>query len=162
MYKFNNDGSLQPNTIFHRSFDKLHSRCIEYPFAASKITEVGCLLDVGSIKSNDIWIEWLDNLSIPVYLTDYDTSNIKFKHAKFYTADIRKLPFSNNSFDKISAISVIEHIGLSKPQVNSNVLPIIDENGDWDVTWRRIPLKEVKATNQIHIDGIICGVWKKI
>ena len=29
------------------------------------------------------------------------------------------------------------------------------------VTWRRIPLQETKATQYGHVDGVLCGVWKK-
>jgi len=50
----------------------------------------------------------------------------------FLQSDVRNLPYSDCTFDVITAVSVIEHIGLFKPQVNDPVLPLIDKNGDLD------------------------------
>ena len=40
------------------------------------------------------------------------------------------LPFSDDSFDAITAISVVEHIGLPSCQVNGPTQPSVDEFGD--------------------------------
>ena len=37
LYEMDDDGSIKPNLLFHRAWDKLHSRCIEYPFAAAQL-----------------------------------------------------------------------------------------------------------------------------
>lgn len=132
MFDFNLDGSIKPNFLFHRSHDKIHSRCIEYPFAASKIGNAQIILDVGSAKSNNIWLEWLNDLPITVYATDYDTFEKEYENIKFYQSDVRNLPFQDETFDKIIAVSVIEHVGLFSPQVNAKNLPKIDNNGDFD------------------------------
>jgi len=132
MVDINTDGSIKPNTLFHRSHDKLHSRCIEYPFAASRIGDAQVILDVGSAKSNSIWLEWLDNLPISVYATDYDTFEVEYKNIMFYRSDVRDLPFQDESFDKVIAVSVVEHIGLFAPQVNAKSIPKVDINGDFD------------------------------
>lgn len=125
------NGQLQPNPLFHRSFDRLHSRCIEYPFAASEIGDARIILDVGTAKSSIYWVKWLEGLEgVDVYGVDYDKADILFEKIKYRQADVRRLPFESNYFDKISAVSVIEHIGLANPQVFNRDVPELDENGD--------------------------------
>jgi ubiquinone/menaquinone biosynthesis C-methylase UbiE len=130
MYEYNTDGSIKPNTIFHRSWDKLHSRCIEYPFAASKVEADEKILDIGTAKGDKAWCDWLESLPLEVHATDYDKTEYPFKNVTFYQGDVRKLPYEDNTFDKILAVSVIEHIGLEDAQVNHQDKPNIDEEGD--------------------------------
>lgn len=270
MYEFGNDGVLLPNLIFHRPWDKLHSRCMEYPFAASKIDNAQVILDVGTAKADKVWLEWLNSLPIEVHGTDYDPLPIGIATDKivFHQADIRNLSaIATNTFDKILAVSVIEHIGLENPQVNSPTTPMLSTKGDLEafaelvrvlksgceivmtfpfgrkdvlildgsarnysletirrfekytqpvmmeyyeyqfsryvgiypeysqrntryqkirdvfgskkeknaspkifasvpslpgaVTWRKVPLEDSKSTQLGHIDGVLCGVWRK-
>ena len=130
MCLFTKYGSIYPNTLFHRSSCKLHSRCIEYPFVASTIKDGERILDVGSAKADTLWAAYLDLLQNETYVTDYDAASYTFTKAKFYEADCRKLPFENDFFDRILAVSVIEHIGLASPQVSKHDKPIIDIVGD--------------------------------
>jgi SAM-dependent methyltransferase len=269
LYELDNNGHIKPNPLFHRPFDYLHSRCVEYPFAASQLGDAKKILDVGTVKSDIAWISWLENLPIEVHATDYDEPFEPFKKVKFHRGDLRKLQMESESFDKIIAVSVIEHIGLSAPQVVSTNKPVEDMEGDlvafrellrilkkggsiimtlpfgtheeivlgsarnytiksiesfnklaepWvldyyeyqhskykmlfsdvekknqftkiqrikgilkmgeianpirqnansmpeipgAVTWRRIPMEDARATNMTHIEGVLCGVWKKL
>ena len=130
IFSYNPDGSILPNPVFHRSHDKLHSRCIEYPFAASRLGDAQKILDIGTIKSNKIWIGWLEGLPIEVHGTDYDKPYETFQNISFQQADVRNLPYDDNTFDKILAVSVIEHIGLADPQVEAEQLPEVGEDGD--------------------------------
>lgn len=272
VYELDNDGSIIPNTVFHRPWDKLHSRTVEYPFTASKLGDAKRILDVGSVKGNIVWTRWLESLPIDVHVTDYDVDDEGiFKNSTFHKADVRDLPLEDNFFDKVLAVSVIEHIGMERPQVVDSDLPPAESFGDVAafkellrvlkpggeivmtvpfgkvagtieqqariyteetiqrfhehadpvvqdyyeyhrngynqlfiefpepipdlksrvqnrvkqvlqpeapvkkqapeklpvshygfVTWRRIPLSEAEATNQMnHIDGVLCGVWRK-
>lgn len=131
MYELDDDGAILPNPIFHRAWDKLHSRTIEYPFAASQLGSAERILDVGSVKGDLAWTSWLESLPIDVHVTDYDADDDGvFKKSTFHQADIRHLEIEDNYFDKILAISVIEHIGMDAPQVIDENLPPTDNFGD--------------------------------
>lgn len=130
VFEFDEKGHIKPNPLFHRPWDKLHSRCIEYPFAASRLGHAKVILDVGTSKADPAWINWLENLPIKVYATDYDVPFKTFRNLTFHQADLRQLPLPDNFFDKIMAISVIEHIGLESPQVSSNNIPQVSSDGD--------------------------------
>jgi SAM-dependent methyltransferase len=130
MYQHDSKGAIIANTLFHRSNDKLHSRCIEYPFAAAQLGEARCILDVGSAKADPAWISWLEHLPIEVHATDYDQPSEEFRRIKFCRADVRNLPIPDQTYDLVFAVSVIEHIGLASPQVFAREIPHISENGD--------------------------------
>jgi SAM-dependent methyltransferase len=130
MYEFDEKGHIKPNLLFHRPIDKIHSRCIEYPFAASRIGNAQVILDVGTIKADPAWIAWLENLPVKVHATDYDAPLKPFKNVTFHQADIRRLPLPDCFFDKVIAVSVIEHIGLEIPQVFADTIPEISNDGD--------------------------------
>ena len=132
IYEFDKKGHVKPNPLFHRPLDKLHSRCIEYPFAASRLGDAKVVLDVGTVKSDLAWIAWLENLPIEVHATDYDKPFKPFKNIKFHQADVRKLPLPDKFFDKIIAVSIIEHVGLESPQVTADRLPDVNIDGDLD------------------------------
>lgn len=162
MYEKDEHGHIIPNLLFHRTFDKLHSRCIEYPFAASNIGNAKIILDVGSAKADKLWVSWLDSLNIDVYATDYDELTYPVKNIKFYKSDIRKLDFCTNTFDKIIAVSVIEHIGLDRPQVLNKKKPRIEHDGD--VQAFKELLRVLKGGGEIIMtvpfgihDGLILG-----
>ena len=130
VFEVDEKGAIKPNCLFHRPHDKLHSRCIEYPFAASQVSDAQCLLDVGTVKSDPVWIQWLGSLPADVHATDYDNPERPFHGLTFHRADVRSLPFADNTFDKILAVSVVEHIGLHDPQVRSDILPSYSAEGD--------------------------------
>ena len=130
LYEFAADGAIMPNLLFHRSWDKLHSRCIEYPFAAAQLGNVQRILDVGTVKADRVWIEWLEQLPLDVHATDYDEPERPFANLTFHQGDVRQLSLPAAMFDLILAVSVIEHIGLPDPQVNAATLPAMDSDGD--------------------------------
>lgn len=130
LYEFDPTGAIVPNLLFHRSWDKLHSRCIEYPFAAAQLGNAQRILDVGTTKADRVWIEWLQQLPLDVHATDYDAPERPFPNLTFHHGDVRQLPLPAATFDLILAVSVIEHIGLPDPQVNAATLPPLDSDGD--------------------------------
>lgn len=131
MFEFDNEGAILPNPVFHRPWDKLHSRTIEYPFTASQLGDAQKILDVGSVKGGTVWTDWLESLSIDVHVTDYDADEQgHFKRSTYHQADVRDLPIEDNVYDKIFAVSVIEHIGMGLPQVADDNQPETEEMGD--------------------------------
>lgn len=132
VFELDSEGCILPNPLFHRAWDKLHSRCVEYPFAASKVGASKVILDVGTTKADSVWVNWLDNLPIVVHATDYDPLPFPVTNINFHQSDVRNLQIEDDFFDKILAVSVIEHIGLENPQVNTEVVPSISAQGDED------------------------------
>jgi SAM-dependent methyltransferase len=150
IFELDEAGAVIPNPLFHRSYDKLHSRCIEYPFTASKLGQAERILDVGSVKADRVWINWLEQLPCEVHVTDYDDNQeAVFLKSQFHQADIRSLPLPDNYFDVVMAVSVIEHIGLASPQVNKAILPSIDSKGD--VNAFREMLRVLKPSGRLII-----------
>jgi len=109
------DGSIAPNLLFHRPSIKLHSRCIEYPFAAQFLHTQERVLDLGSAQASPLWHSILNAEVKECIFTDY-ICNFPTPSSLFIAADCRKLPFLDNTFDRIFAISFIEHIGLLQAQ----------------------------------------------
>ncbi len=162
IYELDERGHIKPTPLFHRPFDKLHSRCIEYPFAASRLGDAKVILDVGTVKSDPAWIAWLENLPIEVHATDYDTPFKPFKNIKFHQSDIRRLQLPDDSFDKVIAVSTIEHVGLESPQVLAKILPCVNTDGDLEAVRElaRVlkPAGELIMTVPFGLpDGLILG-----
>ncbi len=130
IYQLDEDGYVLPNPLFHRAWDKFHSRCVEYPFAASHLGLSKKILDIGSAKSDPLWLQWLDSLPIEVHAIDFDSPPRKYQNISFHKSDVRNIPFNDNTFEKVFAISVIEHIGMEDPQVGSMNLPSFEKDGD--------------------------------
>lgn len=130
LFSLDENGAIKPNPLFHRPIDKLHSRCIEYPFAASQLGDAQRILDVGTVKSDPAWINWLEALPIEVHATDYDPPKEPYQRIQFHQADVRRLSLPDNTFDTVLAVSVIEHIGLEAPLVDAQELPTLDQDGD--------------------------------
>lgn len=133
IYEFGTDGAIIPNTVFHRPHIKLHSRCIEYPFAASRLAKADKVLDIGTAKSDKYWVQWLAGLEAEVYATDFEgpSTTLDMGKIKFVKSDIRRLPFKDNFFDAVFAVSTIEHIGLENPQVFMKSKPFVEKQGDF-------------------------------
>mgnify|MGYP006425383017 CR=1 FL=1 len=155
-------GDVLPNPLFHRSWDKLHSRCIEYPYAASRLGEVGPVLDVGTVKTDPAWISWLESLKMEVHATDYDPPKKPFTNVTFTQSDVRDLPYDDDTFAVILAVSVIEHIGLDVPQVELDNLPVTSREGDVDAV--RELMRVLKPDGKLVmtlpfgvVDGLILG-----
>jgi len=130
VYELDEKGYVKPNPLFHRPYSYLHSRCVEYPFAALQLGDAKKILDVGTVKSDLTWISWLECLPFEVHATDYDEPFEPFRTLNYHKGDLRNLPIENDFFDRILAVSVIEHVGLSDPQVVSEDKPVEDPEGD--------------------------------
>lgn len=130
IYEKNFDGTIKPNYIFHRPHNRIHSRCIEYPWCAANYNGELNILDVGSAKADVYWIKWFEGLDANVYLADYDVIEYKSDKLKKVQCDIRRTNFEDDYFDVVFAVSVLEHIGLADPQVKNTDKPEVDDLGD--------------------------------
>lgn len=123
------DGAVKPNLLFHRSWNNLHSRCIEYPFAASTLRQGEYILDIGSAHGSELWLRYLSNQDAHICLSDYDPLPFPTNGANFVQGDCRHLPLPDRTFDRIIAVSVLEHIGLLCAQCTATA-PSFDPEGD--------------------------------
>jgi len=88
-------------------------RVVEYAWAIKKLgLERGRVLDVGSVGSK-LPVE-LASLGYEVCAMDIRKYTLKHPNMDFILGDITKAPFRDNSFDTVTAISTIEHIGLGR------------------------------------------------
>lgn len=105
-----------------QTYQAVTSRHYEYPFGVSEIVKLNGkkpihkILDVGSFGSPfGLILSSLDFEVVGVDLVDWKIQFPKFTLKK---ADIKDLPFEDESFDAVTAISTIEHCGL--PRFNEN------------------------------------------
>ena len=105
------------------------SRFIEYPWtlrnlhlSKGRVLDVGCS---GTLFSYELIMRGLDVYGIDV--RDYPT---KHPSLKFYQTDVRSNPFPDDFFNRIVAVSTIEHIGLGaygEPKYNKGDLIVMTE-----------------------------------
>ena len=111
-----------------QSYSGVNSRHFEYPFGISELlalrkkVNIEEVLDAGSYGSHFGLI--LASLGFKVTGIDLTPWDIEFPNYTHFIADLKALPFDDNHFDAISAISTIEHCGL--PRYGDK----IDKNGD--------------------------------
>lgn len=124
------NGAIIPNPLFHRSFNKMHSRCVEYPFAASMLIPNSAILDLGSAKADAHWLSLLKDF--PAKVTFFDHDPPQYANIPLIRGDCRHLPFADQSFDLVCAVSLIEHIGLLSPQIADTQRPSYSLDGDME------------------------------
>lgn len=127
------------NRIFEISIDE---RIVEYPFVYQNLgLEKGKVLEVGCWGSR-LPIE-LASQGFDVYGVDIVKYPLSHPNFTFVQADICKMPFQNNFFDVVIAVSTVEHIGLGDPSYGDPKYP----NGD------KKAIKEM--TRVLKIEGTV-------
>ena len=86
-------------------------RSIERPFVFSNLPAAGRVLDVGCAGS-DLPVV-LACLGFEVVGIDQRPTHLSDPPFRFVRSDVRKTPFADRAFDVVTAVSTIEHIGLS-------------------------------------------------
>ncbi|HET7098888.1 MAG TPA: DUF268 domain-containing protein [Patescibacteria group bacterium] len=104
------------------------SRHFEYPFAISEVlkkkSKIKTILDAGSYGSLLPLI--LASMGFKVTGADINFWEVKFPNFSAAKVDLKKIQYKTRSFDCVTAVSTIEHVGL--PRFREE----IDENGDID------------------------------
>ena len=93
---------------------EFNERVIERPFVfqhlpenkGARILDIGCADSIMPIE--------MASLGYEVYGNDYKIYPFRHPKFKFIVGDALNLKFSDNFFDAITCISVLEHVGLSK------------------------------------------------
>lgn len=109
-----------------QSYSGVTERHFEYPFGIAEVLarkkHIKTILDAGSFGSPFGLI--LAAIGFKITGADIVSWKIEFPGFKQVVADLKKLPYKNNSFDAVTAISTVEHCGL--PRFGEGE----DENGD--------------------------------
>jgi SAM-dependent methyltransferase len=120
------------------------------------------VLDIGTVKSDPAWISWLEGLDLEVHATDYDPPPQPYSSIAFAQSDVRDLPYDDDTFAAIMAVSVIEHIGLDEPQVDLETRPETSVDGDVEAV--RELMRVLKPGGRLImtlpfglVDGLILG-----
>jgi SAM-dependent methyltransferase len=88
-------------------------RMVEYPFVLRELNlEYGRVLDVGCTSPYNIIPLFMADQGLEVWGIDFREFKIRHPNFKFIKGDIRKTNFPDSYFDRIIAVSTIEHIGL--------------------------------------------------
>ncbi|MBI4261457.1 MAG: methyltransferase domain-containing protein [Actinobacteria bacterium] len=85
-------------------------RLIEIPWMLSRWRGERRVLDVGYAYASLTWLSGLLDLPIPS-LHGIDMATLSVPHMHRVRADVRSMPYRDNSFDLIYCVSTIEHIG---------------------------------------------------
>jgi ubiquinone/menaquinone biosynthesis C-methylase UbiE len=85
-------------------------RKVEYPWVFERLIESGRFVDIGCLETN-FTEEVAKKASLEVYGIDIRVPRERRTY-NFVRCDVRYLPFRENVFDEITAISTIEHVGL--------------------------------------------------
>jgi len=91
---------------------RITQRSIEYPYVWAHLPLSGRLLDVGCCESTFIF-EVEKTGRFEVWGNDIQPFDVKDTSIIFKKGDIRERLFKQNFFDVVTAISTIEHVGLS-------------------------------------------------
>jgi SAM-dependent methyltransferase len=121
-YKWRSIKRAVVNNPFNEKFELplyygvgLDERIIEYPWVLKQIkSNAEKILDAGSTFnfSEIVSLEKLQNKDLTIFNFNEEKNNFASSKITYVYGDLRKNPFSNESFDEIVCISTIEHIGM--------------------------------------------------
>lgn len=99
----------------------LDERVIEYPWVLSRIpiTPNENLLDVGSTLNYKVILNSEALRDKKITILNLSPEEDQFSKVSYVVGDIRNLPFDSNSFDLITCISTLEHVGLDNTRYTS-------------------------------------------
>ena len=84
-------------------------RVVEIPWVLSRLRTEGCVLEVGYAFAEPAYLGGL--LRAGVELVGVDLATRDVEGMETVVADVRELPFADESFDQILLVSTLEHVG---------------------------------------------------
>lgn len=105
----------------------LDERIVEIPWVVANLSPEGPVLDAGSALNHPIILERVmprvDSLTITTF-TEEET-NAELGPA-YVTADLRELPFEDESFETVVCVSTLDHVGMDNSSYGSPETPSDD------------------------------------
>jgi SAM-dependent methyltransferase len=105
----------------------LDERIVEIPWVVANLSPEGPVLDAGSALNHPIILERVmprvESLTITTF-TEEDT-NAELGPA-YVTADLRELPFEDESFETVVCVSTLDHVGMDNSSYGSPETPSDD------------------------------------
>ncbi len=99
----------------------LDERVVEYPWVLSRISisPSETLLDVGSTLNYKTILDFETLRGKRITILNLSPEEDRFNKVSYAVGDIRNLPFDGNSFDLITCLSTLEHVGLDNTRYTS-------------------------------------------
>jgi SAM-dependent methyltransferase len=85
-------------------------RVVEIPWVLSRYRGERCVLDIGPAFALPLYVQALTRLRIPE-LHGVDLAPVAIAGMTVTRADVRRMPYANDSFDLVTCVSTLEHIG---------------------------------------------------
>jgi len=85
-------------------------RVVEIPWVLSRYRGERRVLDIGPAFAQPLYVQHLTRLGIPE-LHGVDLAPVAVPGMRMTHADVRQMPFADQSFDLITCVSTLEHIG---------------------------------------------------
>src|SRR5919197_1073704 len=106
----------------------LDERIVELPWIVGNLSEApGPTLDAGSALNHRVVLErvmpHVDSLTIVTFTQEDSHADLGPSYA---TADLRELPFADGSFQTVTCISTLEHVGMDNSDYGSTEPPSDD------------------------------------
>jgi SAM-dependent methyltransferase len=124
--RFRSGGSLPRGFGF-----TLDERIVEIPWVVANLSSPGAVLDAGSALNHPIILERVmprvESLTITTFTEEETNSSLG---QAYVTADLRELPFADESFDTIVCVSTLDHVGMDNSAYGSTEPPSQDPDGE--------------------------------
>jgi SAM-dependent methyltransferase len=105
----------------------LDERIVEIPWVVATLSPEGPVLDAGSALNHPIILERVmprvDSLTITTFTEEETSGELG---PSYVTADLRALPFEDESFETIVCVSTLDHVGMDNSDYGSLETPSDD------------------------------------
>jgi SAM-dependent methyltransferase len=109
----------------------LDERMVEIPWAVANLTPGGRVLDAGSSFNHPVILErvvpLVESLTMVTFTEEETRPEFDVQHV---VGDLRSLPLDDASFDAISCISTLDHVGMDNSEYGSTEPPSDDPDAE--------------------------------